>query len=127
VRVQNFPGGLVEVDSSSLFPLVQDLKIPYQFVEKSEYWKPNFVVLCVTRTTTSSKHVYTFDLWFLLEKLKCEIPRSVFLQKSLHDLELDFGYVVVTNMCRSFAKICTKLLKKSFYMIYLVLLTNLPR
>jgi hypothetical protein len=52
----------------------------YKFVEKSKNFKPKFVVLCVTRTTTSSKHVYTFDLQFLLEKLKCEIPRFVFLQ-----------------------------------------------
>jgi hypothetical protein len=37
-------------------------------------------VLCVTRTATFPKHVYTFELLFLLEKLKCEISRSVFLQ-----------------------------------------------
>jgi hypothetical protein len=45
----------------------------------------------------------------------------------MHDLELDFGYVVETSMCRSGAKICPKLLKESFYINYLVLLTNLPR
>jgi hypothetical protein len=45
----------------------------------------------------------------------------------MHDLELNFGYVLDTSMCRSCAKICTKLLKESFYMIYLVLLSNLPR
>jgi hypothetical protein len=37
-------------------------------------------VLCVTESTFSAKEVYTFDLYILLEKLKCEIPRSVFLQ-----------------------------------------------
>jgi hypothetical protein len=45
----------------------------------------------------------------------------------MHDLELDFGHVVDTSLGRSCAKNCTKLLKKFFYMIYLVLLTNLPR
>jgi hypothetical protein len=34
----------------------------------------------VTRTTFSAKDVYTFELWFLLEKLKCDLPRSVILQ-----------------------------------------------
>jgi hypothetical protein len=62
----------------------------------------------------------------VLEKLKCDLPRFVILQNR-HDLELDFVYVVSTSMCRSCAKNCTKLLKKSFYMIYLVLLSNLPR
>jgi hypothetical protein len=47
--------------------------------------------------------------------------------KSIHYLELDFGYVVSTSMCRSCAKNCTKLLKESFYINYLMLLTNLPR
>jgi hypothetical protein len=37
-------------------------------------------VLCVTRTTFSTKHVYTFELQCLLEKLKSKIPRSVILQ-----------------------------------------------
>jgi hypothetical protein len=46
--------------------------------------------------------------------------------KSIHDLELDFGYAVRLSMCRSCAKSCTKLLKKSFYMVYLVLLSNPP-
>jgi hypothetical protein len=41
--------------------------------------------------------------------------------------ELNFGYVVSTGMCRPYAKNCTKLLKKTFYMIYFVLLSNLPR
>jgi hypothetical protein len=45
----------------------------------------------------------------------------------MHDLQLDFGYVVGTSMVRSYAKICTKLLKESFYINYLVILTNLPR
>jgi hypothetical protein len=47
--------------------------------------------------------------------------------KSIHDLELDFGYVVDTGLCMSCAKNCTKLLKKSVFMIYLVLLSSLPR
>jgi hypothetical protein len=37
-------------------------------------------VLCVTRTATFPKHVYTFELQFLLEKLKCKIPGYVILQ-----------------------------------------------
>jgi hypothetical protein len=37
-------------------------------------------VLCVTKYTFSAKKVYTFELQFFLEKKKCEIPRSVFLQ-----------------------------------------------
>jgi hypothetical protein len=45
----------------------------------------------------------------------------------MHDLELDFGYVVGTSMCRSCTKNCTKLLKESYYINYLVILTNLPR
>jgi hypothetical protein len=45
----------------------------------------------------------------------------------MHDPELDFGYVVDISMSRPCAKICTNLLKESFYMIYLVLLSNLPR
>jgi hypothetical protein len=45
----------------------------------------------------------------------------------MHDLKLDFGYVMSTSMCRSCAKNCTKLLKESFYINYLVILTNPPR
>jgi hypothetical protein len=45
----------------------------------------------------------------------------------MQDLDLDFEYVVSTSMCRSCAKRYTKLLKESFYMIYLVVLSNLPR
>jgi hypothetical protein len=45
----------------------------------------------------------------------------------MHDLELDFGYVVGTSMVRFCAKICTKLLKEYFYINYLVILTNPPR
>jgi hypothetical protein len=37
-------------------------------------------VVSVIRTTTFTKYVYTFEFCFLLEKLKCKIPRSVFLQ-----------------------------------------------
>jgi hypothetical protein len=45
----------------------------------------------------------------------------------MHDLELDFGYVMSTSMCRSYAKNCKKLLKESFYINYIVKLTDLPR
>jgi hypothetical protein len=45
----------------------------------------------------------------------------------MHDLELDFGYVVGTRMFRFCAQNCTKLLKESFYINYLVILKNLPR
>jgi hypothetical protein len=37
-------------------------------------------VLSVTRTIIGSKYVYTFELQFFLEKLKCKITRSVILQ-----------------------------------------------
>jgi hypothetical protein len=40
-------------------------------------------VLSLTRATTFFKDVYTFELQFLLEKYKCKIPRSMFLQ-NLH-------------------------------------------
>jgi hypothetical protein len=42
-------------------------------------------VLSVTRTTTLSKYVYTFELWFFLEKLESKILRFVFL-KNPHKL-----------------------------------------
>jgi hypothetical protein len=42
-------------------------------------------------------------------------------------LELDFGYVVGTSMYRSCAKNFTELVKESFYINYLVNLTNVPR
>jgi hypothetical protein len=51
-----------------------------KIVEKSKNSKLSFVVLSVTRTTTFSKYVYTFELWFLLEKLESKILRFVFLQ-----------------------------------------------
>jgi hypothetical protein len=38
------------------------------------------VVLYVTRTTTLSKYVYTYELQLLLEKLESEIPSSVIRQ-----------------------------------------------
>jgi hypothetical protein len=56
------------------------LKNRFKIVEKSKNSKLNFAVLSVTRTTTFSKYVYTFELQFLLEKLKSKIPRSVFPQ-----------------------------------------------
>jgi hypothetical protein len=43
----------------------------------------------------------------------------------MHDLELDFGYVVDTSLCRFCAKNFRKLLKKSSITNYLVLMTNL--
>jgi hypothetical protein len=49
----------------------------YKIIEESKNCIPNFVVLCAS---TFPEHVYTFELQFLLEKLKCEIPRSVILQ-----------------------------------------------
>jgi hypothetical protein len=45
----------------------------------------------------------------------------------MHDLELDFGYVVSISMFRFCAKNCTKLMKESFYINYLVILINLSR
>jgi hypothetical protein len=50
----------------------------------------------------------------------------MFLQ-NLRDLELDFGYVVLHAMTGHHTKICTKLLKGSFCINYLVMLINLPR
>jgi hypothetical protein len=40
----------------------------YKITEKSKNFKPDFVVLSVTRTTNLSKDVYTFEIQFLLEK-----------------------------------------------------------
>jgi hypothetical protein len=37
-------------------------------------------MLSVTRSTTLSKYVYTFEIYFLLEKYECEMLRLVFLQ-----------------------------------------------
>jgi hypothetical protein len=54
------------------------------------------------------------------------MPRSMFLQNP-YDLELDFGYFVGTSMFRFCAKLCTKLLKGSFYINYPVILINLPK
>jgi hypothetical protein len=57
-------------------------------------------VLRVTRTTTFSQYVYTFELQFLLEKLKCAIPRSVFLQNLYKILSwiLDTLWVLVCEV-----------------------------
>jgi hypothetical protein len=60
--------------------LAVSCKIRDKTVEKSKNCKPYFVVLFVTRATTFPKHVYTFEFQFLLEKLKCETPRSMFQQ-----------------------------------------------
>jgi hypothetical protein len=45
-----------------------DFEKSYKITEKSKNSQPNFVVLSVTRTTTFSQDVYTFELQFLLEK-----------------------------------------------------------
>jgi hypothetical protein len=37
-----------------------------------------------------------------------------------------FGYVVSNAMCMLYTKTCTKLLSKSFNMIYFVFIMNLP-
>jgi hypothetical protein len=60
-----------------IFPLLCALTRSCKIQKKC---KLNFVVLCVPRATTFPKHVYTFELQFLLEKLKYKIPRSVILQ-----------------------------------------------
>jgi hypothetical protein len=54
-------------------------------------------------------------------------PKIYVSAKSVHDLELDFGYVVGTSMFRFCAKICSKLIEEFFYINYLGLLENLPR
>jgi hypothetical protein len=83
-------------------------------------------VLCVTRTTTSPKHVYTVELWVLLEKLKCEIPGSMFLQNPY--MILSWILDMLWELARlGSVHICTKLLKESFYINYLVILINLLR
>jgi hypothetical protein len=48
--------------------MVVSFENSYKITEKYKNCKPNFFVLYVTRTTTFSKHVYTFELQFLLEK-----------------------------------------------------------
>jgi hypothetical protein len=70
----------VHIDSTPFVCFSCKFEKSYKITEKSKNCKPNFIVLCVTRNTTFSKHVYTFELYFLLEKLKGEIPRSVILQ-----------------------------------------------
>jgi hypothetical protein len=60
--------------------------------------------------------------------MKNEINLSHFCcsSKSTCDPELVFGYVVSNSMCRLYEKIDTKLLSKSFIMIYLVFMLFLP-
>jgi hypothetical protein len=80
VKVLKVLGGLVLKDSSQFCGLDQWLVNSISIRRKCKNSKPKFVVLSVTRTTTFSKYVYTFELQFLLEKYKCKIPRSVILQ-----------------------------------------------
>jgi hypothetical protein len=85
VRLQVLPGcfcvnqgpGGETTDLSRGFPvksLLSFCEFQQHFVKsiknrrKSKNCKLNFVVLSVTRTTTFSKVVYTFELQFLLEK-----------------------------------------------------------
>jgi hypothetical protein len=42
-------------------------------------------------------------------------------------MELNFGYVVRNAMCSLWTKTCTKLLSRSFNMIYLVFMLDLPK
>jgi hypothetical protein len=58
----------VQNDSPSFVCFSCDFEKSYKITEKSNNSKLNFVVLSVTRTTTFSKHVYTFELQFFLEK-----------------------------------------------------------
>jgi hypothetical protein len=48
--------------------MAETCKIHNKSQKKSKNGKPNFAVLYVTRITTFSKHVYTFELQFFLEK-----------------------------------------------------------
>jgi hypothetical protein len=106
--------------------LVQQLVKSSKIVEKSKNSKLNFSVLSVTRTTTFSKYVYTFELWFLLEKLESKILRFVFLQNPHKILRWILDILWELVCLGFFAKICTKLLKGSSYINYLVILINLP-
>jgi hypothetical protein len=71
---------LCKMESCPFMCFICNFEKSYKIVENFKNCKPNFYVLCVTRTTTFPKHVYTFELQFLLEKLKYEIPRYVVLQ-----------------------------------------------
>jgi hypothetical protein len=66
-------------------------------------------VLSVIRTTIFSKDVYTFELQFLLEKLKCKIPRLMFLQNldkflsHILDMLYSMSWLVTTpNIAQSY-------------------------
>jgi hypothetical protein len=80
VNFRKFPGPLCKMESSPFMCFSCNFEKSYKVLENCKNCNPNFVVLFVTRTTTFPKHVYTFELQFLLEKLKYEIPRSVILQ-----------------------------------------------
>jgi hypothetical protein len=54
-------------------------------------------------------------------------PQIYVSAKSTHDLELDFGYIILHATTGHHTKNCTKLLQKSFYKNHFVKLTNLPR
>jgi hypothetical protein len=53
---------VVKEDSDPFVYFSWILKIPYKIIEKSNKCKLNFAVLRVTRATTFSKYVYTFEL-----------------------------------------------------------------
>jgi hypothetical protein len=68
VRISKVSGSPAQKDSSLFCKLVQHLVKSIKNRRKSPNRKPNFVVLSVTGTTTLSKYVYTFEIYFLLEK-----------------------------------------------------------
>jgi hypothetical protein len=68
VKILKVLGSPAQKDSSLFCKLVQHLVKSIKIVEKSKNSNPNFAVLSVTRTTTLSKYVYTFEVYFLLKK-----------------------------------------------------------
>jgi hypothetical protein len=61
VKISKVLGFAVQKDSSLFCELVQHLVKLIKIIEKSKISKPNFAELSVTRTTTLSKCVYTFE------------------------------------------------------------------
>jgi hypothetical protein len=68
VKSLKFLGAQMHKDSILLCVLWLKLIKSIKNFKKSKNRKLNFAVLSVTRTTTFSKCVYTFELQFLLEK-----------------------------------------------------------
>jgi hypothetical protein len=62
------PGGFQQIDSYPFVLFSWHLQNAYKIIQKSKNSKPNFAVPSVTRPTTFSRYVYTFELQFLLEK-----------------------------------------------------------